>query len=241
VTLGGLLVEARRARGVTLEQAAAATRVRLRILTALEGDLFAELPAPVYVRGYLRTYASYLEIDPNLLLQAYEPAGTTSGDSLAIRPMSSFAASPSMVLTAPAAGAIGLILLVVAFTGYVYRELESVRTPPPQPRAAATALPSPSASPGAAAAPTPAPSPTVATASVTITATDVVWIDVQVDGKPQYADSGKVLQAGDAVNFSGLKVKVTSGKGGATLVAVNGRNLGPMGGGVITREYTAQT
>ena len=55
MSLGSLLGEARRARGVTLEQVAAATRIRLRHLTALEEGRLTELPAPVYVRGYLRT------------------------------------------------------------------------------------------------------------------------------------------------------------------------------------------
>jgi cytoskeleton protein RodZ len=240
VTLGGLLVEARRARGVSLEQAAAATRIRVRNLSALEGDKPSDLPAPVYVRGYLRTYAAYLEIDPELLLQAYEGTLTPGGGSLAMRPLSSFTASPSMVLTAPMAGAIGLILLLIAFTGYVYKELESVRTPPPVPHAAATALPSPSASPGVAAS-LPTSSPTPTKADVTITVTDTTCIDVAVDGKPQYGDAGKVLDPGTSVSFSGTKVKVTTGKGLNTIVYLNGKDLGPMGSGVITREYTAQT
>lgn len=239
MTLGGLLVEARRARGVSLEQAAAATRIRVRNLAALEAGHLSELPAPVYVRGYLRTYATYLEMDPELPLQAYEATLAPGSGSLAIRPMSSLTAAPSMVLTAPAAGAIGLILLVVAFTGYVYRELDSVRTPPPAPRVAATALPLPSASPGAAVIPSPSPTP--ALADVTITVTDTTWIDVAVDGKPQYGDAGKVLDPGASAHFKGTTVKVTTGKGGGTIIFVNGKDLGPMGSGVITREYTAQT
>ena len=239
MTLGGLLMEARRARGVSLEQAATSTRIRLRNLAALEGDRPAELPAPVYVRGYLRTYAAYLEIDPGLLIQAHEATITPGGGSLAIRPLSSFTASPSMVLTAPLAGAVGLILLVIAFTGYVYKELDSIRTPAPPPRVAATALPAPSGLPAVAALP-PA-SPTPGEADVTITVTDTTWIDVSVDGKPQYGDAGKVLDPGASVSFSGSRVKVTTGKGLNTIVSLNGKNLGPMGNGVITREYTAQT
>ena len=238
MTLGGILAEARQAKGVTLEQAASATRVRLHVLTALEEDRAAELPAPVYARGYLRTYASYLEIDPERLLEAYEASRTRQSGSLAIRPLSSLTASPNLVLTAPAAGAVGLVLLVFAFTGYVYKELDSVRTPPPPPRVAATALATPTASPS----PSPlAPTPAAAVAMVQISVTDTVWIDVAVDGKPQFADAGRILQPGATLSFSGSRVKVTTGKGVATLISVNGRDLGAMGNGVITREYTAQT
>jgi transcriptional regulator with XRE-family HTH domain len=238
VTLGGILAEARQAKGVTLEQAASATRVRLHVLTALEEDRAAELPAPVYARGYLRTYASYLEIDPERLLEAYEASRTRQSGSLAIRPLSSLTASPNLVLTAPAAGAVGLVLLVFAFTGYVYKELDSVRTPPPAPRVAATALATPTASPS----PSPlAPTPAAAVATVQVSVTDTVWIDVAVDGKPQFADAGRILQPGATLSFSGSRVKVTTGKGVATLISVNGRDFGAMGNGVITREYTAQT
>ena len=238
MTLGGILAEARQAKGVTLEQAASATRVRLHVLTALEEDRAAELPAPVYARGYLRTYASYLEIDPERLLEAYEASRTRQSGSLAIRPLSSLTASPNLVLTAPAAGAVGLVLLVFAFTGYVYKELDSVRTPPPAPRVAATALATPTASPS----PSPlAPTPAAAVATVQVSVTDTVWIDVAVDGKPQFADAGRILQPGATLSFSGSRVKVTTGKGVATLISVNGRDFGAMGNGVITREYTAQT
>jgi cytoskeleton protein RodZ len=239
VTLGSLLGEARQARGVTLEQAAAATRIRVRHLAALEEDRLAELPAPVYVRGYLRTYGSYLEIDADALVDAYEATTDGAARSLAIRPMSSFTTSPNVVLTAPVAGAIGLVLLLLAFSAYVYRELDSIRTPAPQPRAAATALPSPSpfASTAAAAPATPTPTPAIAT--LVISATDTVWIDVQVDGKPQFADAGKIMAGGTSLTFHGVKVKVSTGKGVATLINLNGRDLGPMGNGVITHEYTS--
>ena len=238
MTLGGILAEARQAKGVTLEQAASATRVRLHVLIALEGDRAAELPAPVYARGYLRTYANYLEIDPERLLEAYEAGRTRQSGSLAIRPLSSLTASPNLVLTAPAAGAVGLVLLVFAFTGYVYKELDSVRTPPPAPRVAATALATPTASPS----PSPlAPIPAAALVTVQVSVTETVWIDVAVDGKPQFADAGRILQPGATLSFSGSRVKVTTGKGVATLISVNGRDLGAMGNGVITREYTAQT
>jgi cytoskeleton protein RodZ len=239
VTLGSLLGGARQARGVTLEQAATATRIRVRHLAALEGDRLAELPAPVYVRGYLRTYAGYLEIDAEALVDAYEATSEGAAGSLAIRPLSSFTESPNMVLTAPIAGAIGLVLLVLAFSAYVYRELDSLRAPAAQPRAAATALPSPSASPPAPIAAAPTPTPTPAVATVVVSVTDTVWIDVQVDGKPQFADAGKILQPGSGLTFRGVKVKVSTGKGVATLINLNGHDLGPMGGGVNTHEYTS--
>ena len=144
---------------------------------------------------------------------------------------------PGLVVTAPAAGAIGLALLVLAFTGYVFHEVDSLHTPPTTPAPAATTIPAPSAAP----APTPIPSVAPTRVKLVLRATGSVWIDVQVDGKPQLGNSGKVLEPGDTVSFDGVKVKVTSGRAGSTLVTVNGRDLGALGSGVVTREFTAQT
>lgn len=238
MNFGERLLAARSARGVSLEQAASATRIRLPVLAALEAGREVALPAPVYVRGYLRAYAAYLEIDAEPLVEAYETLLGHSSRSLAIRPLSSFTASPNMVLTAPIAGAVGLVLLLLAFTGYVYRALDSVRTPAPTPRVAATAIPSPSPA-AIAALPSPVASPSPAQATVTITATETAWVNVLVDGKAQFGDAGRILDAGASVIFTGVRVKITTGKGLATQVSVNGRDLGPMGNGVITREYTA--
>ena len=66
--IGDTLREARERRGLTIEQAAQETRISPRFLEALEAEEFDALPAPVYVRGFLRSYANYLRIDPQPLL-----------------------------------------------------------------------------------------------------------------------------------------------------------------------------
>ena len=237
--IGGILAAARSARGLTLEEAAATTRIRLRHLKALEGE--GDLPAPVYARGYLRTYATFLELDADTLDAQYEGGLGKSARNLAFRPLAGLNAPSAVVLTAPIAAAIGALLLAIAFTGYVYRALDSVRVVPPTPGPAATALPSPSPASAPAAAP-PVAVPAARQVSLLVTAMDTVWIDVQVDGKPQFADAGKVLEAGSSLTFNGLqKVRITSGKGAATQVAVNGRAPGPLGAGVVTREFTPQS
>lgn len=42
------------------------------VVTALEDDRFHELAAPVYVRGFLKIYAQYLELTPDSVVEAYE-------------------------------------------------------------------------------------------------------------------------------------------------------------------------
>lgn len=66
--IGNALREARVRRGLTIDQASQETRISARFLEALEAEEFEVLPAPVYVRGFIRSYSNYLQIDPQPLL-----------------------------------------------------------------------------------------------------------------------------------------------------------------------------
>lgn len=69
--IGDTLRAARRQQGRTLADAAAETRVRETYLAALEEEDFAAVGGDVYVKGFLRSYARYLGIDPNPLLDRF--------------------------------------------------------------------------------------------------------------------------------------------------------------------------
>lgn len=70
-TLGGILAAARREQGLTVEQMAAKLRVEARLLEALEEDRFEALPAPVFIKGYLRHLASRFGLEYDDLLHRY--------------------------------------------------------------------------------------------------------------------------------------------------------------------------
>lgn len=72
--LGETLRRARQARGIAIEDAERATRIPRRYLEALEQEDFGILPAPVYARGFLRSYSGYLGLDPADLLPFF-PVG----------------------------------------------------------------------------------------------------------------------------------------------------------------------
>ena len=69
--LGSLLTRAREARGLTLEDAERDTRISRRYLHALESEQFEVIPAPVYARGFLRSYSQYLGLDPQEMLMLF--------------------------------------------------------------------------------------------------------------------------------------------------------------------------
>lgn len=65
------LVAAREARGVDLSRAERETKIRRQYLAAMERGAWAELPAGVYARGFVRNYAIYLGLDPDELVAAW--------------------------------------------------------------------------------------------------------------------------------------------------------------------------
>ncbi|TMF98972.1 MAG: helix-turn-helix domain-containing protein [Chloroflexi bacterium] len=72
--LGETLRRARLSKNVTFEDAERVTRIRREYLEALEREDFTKLPAPVYARGFLRSYAGYLGLDPGQLMPFF-PVG----------------------------------------------------------------------------------------------------------------------------------------------------------------------
>ena len=69
--IGDTLRAARRQQSRSLSDAAAETRIRESYLAALEQEEFASLGGDVYVKGFLRSYARYLRVDPDPLIAAY--------------------------------------------------------------------------------------------------------------------------------------------------------------------------
>lgn len=70
-TLGETLKARRRELGMSLEQAEESTRIRARLLEALENDDYERLPDPGYVKGYVSSYAKFLELDSAEMLNEY--------------------------------------------------------------------------------------------------------------------------------------------------------------------------
>jgi cytoskeletal protein RodZ len=66
--IGQVLREAREARGLTLAEVHSELRIGENFLQALEEGFYDALPTPVHLRGYLRNYARFLDLDPAPLL-----------------------------------------------------------------------------------------------------------------------------------------------------------------------------
>jgi len=68
---GRRLRDARRARNLELEEVAARLHLHVSTIKQIEADDYDSLPAPTFVRGYLRGYARMLDIVPETILADY--------------------------------------------------------------------------------------------------------------------------------------------------------------------------
>jgi cytoskeleton protein RodZ len=79
--IGLTLQEARRAQGLKISDVSQQLRISVDYLVNLELGAFDELPAPAYVRGFLRSYGQFVALDPATLVARYT---ALIGDSAAM-------------------------------------------------------------------------------------------------------------------------------------------------------------
>jgi len=70
-TLGRYLQDARNARGIDLREAAQQTRISIQYLKALEDEDFSKLPGEVFVRGFLKNYGKFLNLNEAEVMKRY--------------------------------------------------------------------------------------------------------------------------------------------------------------------------
>ncbi len=70
-SLGSYLKRERELRQMSIAELAQITRIPARVLQHLENDAHSELPADVFVRGFLRSYANALGLDDESVLARY--------------------------------------------------------------------------------------------------------------------------------------------------------------------------
>jgi cytoskeleton protein RodZ len=262
--LGERFRAAREARGLTLSDVAEHIRIRSVYLAAIEDESWASIGAPVYIRGFLRTYARFLGLDPEEVVAEFNgqasapPAPVPSAPGAP--PKTSYLADEQ----APARGLSPLIWIaslvaVVLIAVVVYNEatLRGRQTaaglpsnsPTVSPAASATALAaSTSASPdaGGSASPDAGGSATVApsgsptdggpnTLEVVFSAPS--WLRVTVDGNVSMEGT---FPAGTVRQFHGKIARLRIGNAGGVEIIVDGKSLGKLGsaGDVVERSFT---
>lgn len=71
ISLGSLLKRTREERNIDLDEAVRVTRIRRHSLDALENEEWDKLPPQVFVKGFLRSYAEFLGLDKEMVINSY--------------------------------------------------------------------------------------------------------------------------------------------------------------------------
>lgn len=224
--VGGELQAAREARGLSLQELAAETRIPQRHLETIEKGDFAALPARTYAIGFSRTYARAVGLDDTMVAdrvraeldaQDVEPRdrapGFEPGDPARV---------PSRALGWLSVLAVGLVLVGLFFAAKTFfapaAELPSLVEQQEAEQAAREA-----ARPGAAATGRATP----ATGPVVFTATDDAWVRFYT---AEETLAEMLMARGDTytVPADARKPMVRTGRPDALQITVGGRRVPPL-------------
>lgn len=223
--LGAHLRRCREEAGLTPEEVARRSRIPPRILRALEDGRLEAMPAPVYLRGFIRSYCGEVGADPDPALALYEAACPAAGPSPSLVP-----AASGLLAAAPArrpqwrravTAAVAAVTIVSGTTAIVY--LVATRRPA-------------SAPPARAVVATPAPVSSGPRERVLVVRVDeTTWLRV-LPGAGQAWEAtlppGSIREWRTADRFT-----LTVGNAGGVRLELDGQPLPPLGArGVVVRD-----
>lgn len=128
-TVGSILQEARKTKGLSLERVEAATKIRAKFLEAIEKDDYRTLPSVAYAKGFVKNYGEFLGIPTETTL-AFFRRQTKDVSRAAILPKgeieslnrSWFQLTPGKFLLFLI---VGLAALFLSYLGLQYRQVQS--------------------------------------------------------------------------------------------------------------------
>lgn len=130
MTLGERLYGMRKERRISLREISRDTRIQIKYLEALEKGDYSKLPPPVYVKGFLRSYADFFGVKHSYLLKPYDremgiqdnlnkKEDSSKTKKKNIRIISGFAITPKFLTIIVA------VVMIVGGLAYLYHELDN--------------------------------------------------------------------------------------------------------------------
>jgi cytoskeletal protein RodZ len=244
VSIGQTLADAREKAGMSVEEVAAATRIRRTLVMGIENDDFSACGGDFYARGHVRTIASTVGLDPAPLLAEFDATRREAEPPRATDVFESeTAARPDR--RGPnwsAAMAVALVLVLVYGVAQVVSDGD---------RTVTDGLPGESTSSApATASPTASPTPSQDSSAVAQAPRDKVTVEVRARGTSWVqatTASGEELFQGlledQTRTFSDRqRIKLIIGNAGAVSLTVNGSPIGAPGedGQVARVQFTPQ-
>lgn len=71
-SIGSILKEARSKKSISLEEVHSRIKIHPRVIQLLEEDKFEKLPSPLFAKSFLKSYAEFLEVNPEEIVKAYD-------------------------------------------------------------------------------------------------------------------------------------------------------------------------
>jgi cytoskeleton protein RodZ len=234
VAIGAALTAARETRGMSVEDVAAATRIRATLVRSIEADDFSRSGGAVYARGHIKSIAVVVGADPRRLVAEFDrtygnPAPTVQSSPLPTfsppagtrRPRARWASVAVAVL------AVGVVFLAFSWVLGRGQGTDDVSASPgssPSTPAPTTSTPSSSA----VRTPKPAPRPPKIPAGVrlrVLASGGESWLSVRSSAGAEIFRG--TLGPGQQKDFTdGRSLKVRYGNSRAIMLTVNGQPVG---------------
>lgn len=223
--LGQRFRAAREERGLTLSEVGEQLRIRSVYLAAIEEENWKAIGAPVYIRGFLRTYARFLGLDPEEAVGEFNAASGLAASAAAAE----IRAASGQRSMAPLLWIAGIVAIaLIGFVIYVY-------VSPPRVVTTAQQSAAPSASPTAAAVtarPSPRPQPLL-TRTLALNVISASWLRVTIDGKVSMEG---IFPRGTSRVFHGTSAVVRAGNAAGVTLTIDGKPVAPLGGAGVVAE-----
>lgn len=236
---GGILRAARMERGLSAEFCAERLKARVGQVHSIEADDFAPLGGDIYTRGFLKSYAQIVGVDPAevLRLHGHDPSATFNPLSKTLSPLEQRRIAPAWLLTLLGLVGVGLVVAAVLMLGgqRAPSAVPSVEVPTAVPPATVVPAPPAPTSP----APAPAPAPVGPPLEIVMTFEATSWLEVVVDGI--VVEPGVLARRGETLRFVAQEEIIARyGNAGGVRVELNTLDLGPQGrsGEVVRVRYT---
>ena len=230
MSLGSLIAKARKDAGLSLEDLAAKTNIRISVLSEIEKDNFSHCGGETYARGHVRNIASILKVDQKEFIRLYEEE--QGGE---VRSMKDLLIENSVMrLPAEARKVSWKVLVMISVVSLFAVGIAQVVISNVNTNDVVSAVPSASASPTAAESPSAEPS--AQNTFSTGTGVEVVinavraksWLFVS-DDAGRVLFSGQIPRGAVKVFSSDSQLNLKVGNAGGVDLKVNGKKVEAIG------------
>lgn len=244
--VGDILRKEREKQNLTVKDIEAGTSIRALYITAIEENNYKVLPGEVYVKGFIKTYANFLNLDGNAVVAQYKKENmketeVVASESVMIdetqsliekqpKPVVNTGIPDTKIKSSVSKKFLAGIVAVVLVSGGFYLAFSSDNESDKKQIVAEPKVTISEKKVESKPLEKQATDVKVPVNEIVITAkfTGNCWTQVEVDDRVVYEAT---VKSGESLSWKGQKViKIKAGNAGAIEINQNGRDLGKLGG-----------